>query len=561
MRQDKELRELEKTILGFHPKSDFSMVEEAYYFSKKAHESQLRKSGKPYFSHPCAVAMHLAEKGLDDVVVSAALLHDVIEDNPKMGKDIKALFGKEVHNLVDAVTKIKAKKLRTKQDESVAAIMKIFEASSKDLRALVIKLYDKLHNLRTIGYLPKTTQKRVAMDALSIYVPLAHKLGIHELKYEMEDICFKVLEPKKYGQLKKMAVKKISEKRLDIRKMIKLMKKKFPKFRCEFREYRKSMYTIYSKMASQNKQFRETNDCLILKIIVKDVPACYDCLGKIHSAFKPIPRKIKDFIAIPEFPEHHTYRSIHTQVIGPSNTPIKVYIFSSDMNELSREGVIALMRNTGKNGELIKTYSGFFSKAMPPRVRGMEEFEDSLNLSTHENPMLVFTTEGEPVNLPNESTALDFAFFQSPQKAKRAARAKINGKITPLWKKLSTGDRVKIIHSSTKLLKPGWLYYANTNKARRAIEKGLRKRLVTRKTIFAKLRVDAVDRPGLLSEQTRIMARNGLDLETCVCKVNDDHTTAFTEFSLSKGNTKKIEGAVKELKKIKETLNVTVEYV
>ncbi|MCR4335075.1 MAG: HD domain-containing protein [archaeon] len=556
-RFSKELNDLKKILKKFHPKTDLSVVEEAFYFSKKSHENQFRASGKPYFTHPYEVAKILAEEGLDEVIVSAALLHDVIEDTNASKKEIESLFGKKVAALVEGVTKLDILSFKSRQEYSTAAITKTVIAASKDLRILIIKIFDKLHNMRTIKYLPKEKQRRIAGDVMSIYVPLIHKLGMHEVKYELEELSFGILEPKKYKKMKSLIARERKKKLKVIHKATELIKKKFSKEKWEFSHETKSIYTHYSKMIGQNRQLSELTDYTILKIFVKNTYDCYTTMGKIHSIFKPIPYKVKDFIAIPEF---GIYKALHTQVIGPLKKPLKIYIITKELDEIGEKGIVAYLKNN--QTEEFKNFAESLPKLKTPGIKNNKELAETMNLEHHNNTMLVFTTKGESLTLPPEATALDFSCFTDGKNSYKSSAAKINGKLVPLWTQLKTGDRIKILYSNTSHLNSSWLSFVNSEKSKTVINQHLEKKRKpkNKKMKIARLRIECVDRPKLIMDQVTILAKNGLDIETSISRMNEDNTTCYSEFFIREQNMQNIQKAIKQLKKIPNTLNISLAY-
>ncbi|MFH1390888.1 MAG: HD domain-containing protein [Candidatus Diapherotrites archaeon] len=553
----KELNNLKKIIRKFHPKADLSMVEEAFYFSKNSHENQFRASGKPYFSHPYEVAKTLAEEGLDEVIVSAALLHDVIEDTKSNRKEIVSIFGKKVAALIEGVTKLDILSFKSKQEYSTATIIKTIIAASKDLRILVIKIYDKLHNMRTIKYLPKEKQRRIASDVLSIYVPIIHKLGMHKVKYELEELAFSVLEPKKYKKLKKLIFKERKNRLTVVHKAAEILKKKFPKEKWEFSHETKSIYSHHSKMVGQNKQLNELNDYAILKIFVKNTYDCYSAMGKIHSSFKPIPYKIKDFIAIPEY---GIYKAVHTQVIGPLKKPLKIYIITKELEDIGENGIVSYLKNNK-----IKEFDNFaesLPKLKTPDIKNKKQLAETMDLVFHNNTMLVFTTRGEVIILPSESTALDFSYFTNEKNSYKSSAAKINGKLVPLWTQLNTGDRVKIFYSTTSHLNSSWLSFVKSDKSKNLIMQQLKKKrkYSEKKGEIARIRVEAVDRPKLLMDQMTILAKNGLDIETAISRMNEDGTTCYSEYFIRGKNVQNLQKVIKQLKKIQNILKINLSY-
>src|SRR3989344_1032445 len=555
---EKELASLLLEIRKHNAHANTSMVEEAFWLSKAAHEPQKRESGEPYFLHPLAVAKMLAEKGLDTPIITAALLHDTLEDTKLKRDELEKKFGSEIHGLVEGVTKLDIASFRSKQEQSTANIIKTVMASSKDIRVLVIKLFDKLHNMRTIKHLPKEKQVRIAADALTIYVPLAHQLGMHDMKYELEDLCFKVLEPEKYRKFEADVKRSRNEKAKEVREAISALKKKFPEMKWDFEEKKKSIYSIYSKTIAQNKQIKELHDTLILKIITHDKSHCYDALGKVHAAFKPIPKKMKDFIAIPEF---FIYQSLHTQVIGPRKKPLKVYIFCREMNETANNGVVALLRPKSENRQLLKEYEKMFSKISSPHIKDGKVLAETLDLDFHNRATIIFTSEGYIINVPIDSTALDFAYFFDDKHAKYSSKAEINGKIRALWTQLSPGDTVKMHYAFTSQFSPAWRGFVHSEKAKRIIEKELSKNIPAKGMMnTVKIELEAADRPGLLAEQSAKIANHGLDMEAINAVCTIDRKACRTEIIIRNADQAKIQKGVSELKEMEETLVIKVDY-
>ena len=554
----KLLDAIKTNLKKHHPQSELAMVEEAYFYAQKAHEGQKRESGEPYFIHPLEVAFELSEKGMDAVVVSTALMHDLLEDTKTSKKEVEQIFGKPVFEMIEALTKLNLASFKSRQEQSTATATKTILAASKDVRVLVIKLFDKLNNLRTIKYLPKDRQKRIAEHTLTVYVPLAHKLGMHELKYELEDYCFKALDHKKYTKTKNKIIQVQKKKKNDIKKIIKALKTKHQKQKWTFGEKSKSVYAIYSKMLLEGKSIQEITDMSIVKIIVPTKEDCYQALGKIHETFTPIPGKIKDYIAIPE---HGIYESLHTQIIGPSKVPIKIYIFSEQMEEKANDGIVYYLRNSTNSSSSIKKVKEMLSNLKNQEIKNEKELQNTLDLNFHNHINLVFTHNGEPIAIPRDATALDFAFFSNQHMAKKAAKAQINGKVQPVWTKLESGDRVKIFYSNTNQIGSQWLAFVNTDKAKAEIQKAIKLTVHKKMREFAKIKVVCVDRAGLLAEQAKIMAKNKIDLGNTLSRVNDDNVTYTTEMYIKTGEGKNLQKAINELKKIKETLNVTLEYL
>jgi len=547
---------LKDTVAKNHHDSNPSMIEQAFFFSMNAHHNQKRESGEPYFIHPLAVAEMVAENGLDDTLVAAALMHDVIEDTKVDSAQIRLKFGKDIYSIIDGLTKLDKAAFRSRQEHSTASTIKTIRAASHDIRVMALKLFDKLHNMRTIGHLAPDKQKRIAADCLTVYTPLAHQLGMHKLKYEFEDLCFATLEPKKFSETRAKAGQMRKEKSADISKAIDALRPKL--LHARFEEKIKSFYSIYSKMIAQNKQVKELNDTLILKIIVPEKEDCYAALGIVHSTFKPIPGKFKDFIAIPE---HGIYRSLHTQVIGPSKKPVKVYIFSREMDQIADQGVLYLLKKARENEAVIRSISNRFLKVDSSGISDGEDLAGQLGLDFHNSAMVVFSEDGQVMNIPLGSTALDFAFFRNERGVKNASKAEINGKISNLWSPLNPGDRVKIHYSLTRQFSPNWASFVNSAKAKRIIEKEIGKSHLAANSKLAKLIIEAVDRPGLLAAQAEIISKNGLDMEVIRAVCRADKSTCSTEILVRNSTHKGIQKAIRNLREMEETLNLSVEYM
>ncbi|VVC00692.1 HD domain protein [uncultured archaeon] len=552
------LKAIEKAMQKHGHADEFPLVEEAFHFSKKAHEGQKRASGEPYFVHPLATATMIAGHGLDGTIISAALLHDTLEDTKTSKEELAEIFGREIACIVESLTKLDLLAFKSRKEQTTANIIRTIMASSKDLRVLIIKLFDKLHNLRTLKHLDRQRQKRIAADALLVYAPISHRLGIHSMKYEMEDLCFSTLEPAHYRKLRAEVTTLREKKRKEIRKAISCLEEKNHEIKWRFTEQIKSIYAIHSKIINRNLEPGNVNDALILGIIVRSEKECYDALWKLHSVFRPLPGKFKDYIAMPE---NSIYRALHTQVLGPSKKPLKVYIYSERMNDIGDNGVLALMRCKDSSQQL-KRFEKMFSRMGKPDAKDSKEIAGTLNLDFHNRTMIAFTEKGEAIELPPDSTAIDFAYFKDGKKAEKASKAEINGRLLPLWTRLNSGDRIKLIYAKSPQVQISWLSLASSEKVRRNIEKSLHSYLKPKDGAgFVKFRIDSVDKHGQLMEQCRIMYRNGFNLETCISKVNSDRTTGYTEFLVKNTRNSNIDNAVKHLRKLKETIGLHVDYL
>ncbi len=552
---EKALSDLVSKVLANNPKAKVSLLEEAYFFSKDSHKAQMRLSGDPYFSHPLAVANYIADNGFDEVVVSAALLHDVVEDSNVKPHYLKSVFGSDVCSLVMALTKLDLVSFKSRQEHTAANVVKTIIASSKDLRVLVIKLFDKLHNLETLSYLDKERKTRIASDALLIYVPIAQLLGLNFLRRKMEDLCYQNLEPKDYEKFRKSVLLFGKRKEREIKDIIRVLKKNKACRGWSFSVFSKSLYSLRLKTRVSGKEVSELNDLRILRIVVPSVEECYTALGVIHGLFKPVPKKFKDYIAVPY---NFLYRALHLQVIGPANRPVKVYIQSKDLFELGEKGAIELLRS--KSNELAE-FKKIFYLSKKVSYTNTEDLAIDLKFDFLNKSMLVFSEDGKEVKLPYHSSALDFAYFVKPSIAERSLKAKVNGRIVPLWTKLFDGDRVKIIYSKRPNVQLSWLCFASSAKVKRDIERNIKNSIVDANVVGnIKFGIVCFDKPGLVGKQAKIIADNGFNIESGITKVNPDRKTGYSEFIVRNLNGSNLERAIRQLRSLEETISLKVDY-
>jgi len=438
-----------KKISYFLKREEFNLIKKAYRLSALKHKEQKRISGEPYFTHLFQTALFLAEYGADTETIVAALLHDILEDTKIKTSEIKQIFGERVYNLVKGVTKLS--KISTNARESY--LKKMFVVSATDVRVLVIKLADKLHNMRTIEFLPEEKRKRIAEEALKVYVPLAHKLGLHELEHEMQEICFKELMPEKFAELKKQMEPLYEAKRKELEVAIETLKKqlKFEKKNYSFEFFKKDLYAIYRKL-SPSKSLNQMYDFYTLIILTDNTRECYNALGLLYSIFKPIPGKFKDLIALPTMP---TYQSIHTAVIGPNGNPIKVYIRTKEMHELARKGIACFFTNKKKLDEYNKYWKKISSIAKKASIEEVD-FLDVLKSDILCVDIDVYHN-GVHYKMPCNSTVLDFAYTIFPNKAAFLKEAKLNNIEVSFSEKLFNGSSLNFYFSDKPTIKKEWL--------------------------------------------------------------------------------------------------------
>ena len=444
---DKLLKKIEK----YNAVDSTAIIEKAYGYAKNAHEGQKRQSGDAYISHPLEVANILADLNMDNVTIAAAILHDVIEDTKFSYDDIKSDFGEEVAMLVDGVTKLGKLEYTTKEDLQAENLRKMFIAMAKDIRVIIIKLADRLHNMRTLKYMPESKQREKAAETMEIYAPIAHRLGISKIKWEMEDLALRYLEPKGYYELVEKVAKKRQEREEYINTVIEQLNEKIHEVGIDVHiEGRpKSFYSIYRKMYYQNKSFDQIFDLTAVRIIVETVKDCYGALGIVHTLWKPIPGRFKDYIAMPK---PNMYQSLHTTVVGPDGQPFEVQIRTWEMHRTSEFGIAAHWKyKEGKDSQ-----NDFDEKLKWLRqmlewqneIKDTKEFMETLKIDLLVDEVYVFTPKGDVIDLPVDSTPIDFAYKIHSHIGNKCVGAKINARIVTLDYKLQNGDIVEIITSA-----------------------------------------------------------------------------------------------------------------
>jgi len=457
-----------------HPKSDFAIVEKAYQAADKAHQGQTRKSGDPYITHPVAVAQILADLGIGTAGLAAALLHDTVEDTDYSLEQLKADFGEEVAMLVDGVTKLdKVKFGDTAQAETVR---KMVVAMSKDIRVLVIKLADRLHNARTWGFVPEEKARKKAQETLEIYAPLAHRLGISAIKWELEDISFSVLYPKVYDEIVNLVRQRSPKRDEFIASVISAIDDdlKENKVKGKVAGRPKQYYSIYQKMVIRGREFDDIYDLVGIRIIVPDVRDCYAILGSIHARWNPVPGRFKDYIAMPKF---NLYQSLHTTVIGPNGRPVEIQIRTQEMHNRAEYGVAAhwKYKEAGSEGRVsseddlvwLKHLSDWQHETADP-----SEFLEALRFEIGAKEVYAFTPKGRVIGLTKGSTPVDFSYAVHTEIGHRTMGAKVNGRLVPLETKLQSGDVVEILTSKSQDAGPSqdWLQFVASQRAKSKIK-------------------------------------------------------------------------------------------
>ncbi len=470
-----ELEALVREVLVNHPDADADAIRRAYAFADEKHRDQLRHSGEPYITHPLGCARICAGLGLDDQTIQAALLHDTVEDTPATREEVEEQFGPEVAALVEGVTKLTRIHFESQEERQAENYRKLIVSMSSDIRVLLVKLADRLHNMRTLQYMSKAKQVQKARETLEVYAPLAHRLGIHSLKWELEDLSFQALHPKRYAEIQQM----VNQRRADREDYVEVAGEELlGELRqvgiqpVEITGRAKHFYSIYEKMTRKGKEFNEIYDLTAMRVIVDSVKDCYGAVGTIHSLWKPIPGRFKDYIAMPRL---NMYQSLHTTVIGPQGKPLEIQIRTPEMHRTAEFGVAAHWLYKEENrtaetadGDRLEWLSRMMDWQRDTTDPG--EFMESLKGDLYSQEVFVFTPKGEVRALPAGSTPLDFAYDVHTDVGHRCVGAKVNGRIVPLTHVLESGDFVEILTSKQpRGPSRDWLGVVHTSKARSKI--------------------------------------------------------------------------------------------
>lgn len=464
---------LEK-ILAYNPKADIELIKKAYIFSREAHCSQKRIEGSPYIYHPLSVADILADMKLDTATIAAGLLHDTVEDTGATTEDIKEIFGNEIAFLVDALTKLSKVEFQTREDAQAENFRKMLLAMSKDVRVILIKFADRLHNMRTIEHLPEEKRRRIASETADIYAPLANRLGMGWLRIEFEDLSFKTLMPELFSDLEM----KVAKRREDQERYVKEIKSALTEklsmagIAAKIKGRVKHYYGIYQKTVKQKIPFEQVHDVIGIRIITDSVGHCYDILGILHSMWPLVPGRFKDFISLPK---SNMYQSLHTTVVGPGGDRVEFQIRTEDMNEIAEEGIAAHWRYKEKDS-IDRKNTRFIAwlRELVKEISDAKEFLEAVKGEVIPETVYVFTPKGDIKELPVDSTPIDFAYSIHTQVGHKCIGAKVNGRIVPLRYKLNSGDVVEIITSPSHGPSKDWIKFVVTQRAKGRIKQWIK---------------------------------------------------------------------------------------
>ncbi len=475
------LNDIIESLLSYHPKADVRLVEKAYVYSAKAHQGQVRLSGEPYLSHPLEVAYLLTKMKMDEVCVAAGLLHDTLEDTSATEEELTRLFGEQVCNIVKGVTKISKIRFSSREQKQAENIRKMILAMASDIRVVLVKLADRLHNMRTLGFQKPEKQKIIAQETLDIYAPLAGRLGIYWLKAELEDLCFYYLDPEMYEKIKNAIAQRKEEQERFIKEVKEILEKELTKagIKAHIKGRQKHLYSIYRKVMSKNIPVDQLHDIIGFRVIVDSVRECYETLGVVHSIWKQVPGRFKDYISLPK---ENMYQSLHTTVIGPYGQKMEIQIRTWEMDRIAEEGIAAHWKykegkGTKEADEKIFSWLRQIIEESQQHLSDSREFLENvkMNLNLFPEEVYVFTPKGEVKSFPKGATPVDFAYSIHSDIGDRCVAAKVDGRLVPLDYKLKSGSVVEIITSSKQHPSKDWLTFVKTPRARSKIRQWLRR--------------------------------------------------------------------------------------
>src|SRR5678815_1064648 len=509
MSKELKITDLIEKVQAYYPAADVDLIRRAYEFSARVHHGQKRQSGEPYLIHPTAVAAVIADLKMDVPSVIGGLLHDTVEDTLTTLEELKSIFGREIASLVDGVTKLSRTNFSSREEKQAENFRKMLLAMGKDVRVILIKLADRVHNMRTLDHMPPDKQISIAQETLDIYAPFSHRLGIAWIKSELEDLALKYLHPEIYYQLKRNVAKKKSDREKYIEEVISIITKKLEAegIEAEVTGRPKHFYSIYQKMESQNLLYDQIYDLVAFRILVDTQRECYEALGVVHAQWRPVPGRFKDYIALPKL---NMYQSLHTSVIGPYGERIEIQIRTHEMHRVAEEGIAAHWRyKEGEDFQVSDIQRFAWLRQLlewQENLQDPQEFLHSLKEDLFTTSLYVFTPKGDLLNFPKGSTVIDFAYRIHTEVGNRCSGARVNGQLVSLKYILRSGDTVEIITTPQQVPSRDWLKLVKTPRAKSKIRNWLksqqRERSVAlgREILESDLHRYGLDYPTLLKE-------------------------------------------------------------
>ncbi|NDA40620.1 MAG: bifunctional (p)ppGpp synthetase/guanosine-3',5'-bis(diphosphate) 3'-pyrophosphohydrolase, partial [Actinobacteria bacterium] len=520
-----------------NPDADITVIERAFVRAEQAHEGQLRKSGAAYITHPVAVAEILADLGLDPNTIAAALLHDTVEDTPYSAELLRREFGDEIANLVDGVTKLD--RLTYGPTAEAETVRKMVVAMAKDIRVLVIKLADRLHNARTWQYVSPESSARKARETLDIYAPLAHRLGMNAVKWELEDLSFKFLEPKKFEEIERLVVERSPSREKLTNEVIKAVEQDLiaEGINAKVTGRQKHLFSVYQKMVVRGREFNDIYDLVGIRVLVNDVRDCYAVLGAIHARWSPVPGRFKDYIAMPKF---NLYQSLHTTVIGPTGKAVEIQIRTHEMHRRAEYGIAAHWKYKQGKTTGSDTPDVLWLKQLhewQQETTDVAEFLDALRFDLRTPEVFVFTPKGSVIALPQGSTPVDFAYAVHTEVGNKCVGAKVNGKLVSLEAPLTNGDVIEVVTNKGDNAAPSrdWLNFVKSQRARSKIKawftRERREEAVDagKESIARQMRKAGLPIQKILAGQTLLQLAHDLnypDIESLYAAVGDGHISS-----------------------------------
>ena len=517
------LNDITSQVLSYHPKADIELIEKAYVYSAKVHQGQIRLSGEPYLSHPLEAAYILTQLKMDVVCISAGLLHDVVEDTHASLEEISGLFGEETANIVDGVTKISKIHFKSSKQRQAENVRKMILAMSTDIRVILVKLADRLHNMRTLGFQPEEKQRSIATETLDIYAPLAGRMGIHWIKSSLEDLCLFYLEPEIYASINSLTARRQSEMGDFMKRVQDILTEELAKVNISatIKGRQKHFYSIYKKMIAQDLEVGQVYDILAFRVIVNSIKECYEALGHIHSIWKPVSKRFKDYISVPKA---NMYQSLHTTVFGPMKERMEVQIRTWEMHHVAESGIAAHWKyKEGKAVQKADEKRFAWLKELLDWQQNLDdpqEFLETVKMDLFPDEVYVFTPTGEVKSFPKGATMIDFAYSIHSEVGERCSGAKVDGRMVPLRTELKNGNIVEVITSPKQHPSTDWLNFVKTSRARTKIRQwiktqGKEESISLGRSILEKaLQHERLTVPNLLKSEQIIAVAKELSFQT-----------------------------------------------